>query len=91
MLTRHLNGIRTDNRPSNLAWGTPLENAADTARHGAQIQGERHYRATFTEREVLQLRAKAASGLTIRQLAELYGRPLETVRQIVSRYTWRHI
>lgn len=31
---RHLNGISTDNRPENLAWGTRSENMQDKARHG---------------------------------------------------------
>jgi HNH endonuclease len=30
----HLNGNPSDNRPSNLAWKTPKENAADRVRHG---------------------------------------------------------
>ena len=30
---RHLNGIKTDNRPQNLRWGTALENARDRERH----------------------------------------------------------
>lgn len=31
---RHLNGDQSDNRPANLAWGTPLQNKADQRRHG---------------------------------------------------------
>lgn len=31
---RHLNGIRTDNRPVNLCWGTRSENAMDRTLHG---------------------------------------------------------
>lgn len=31
---RHLNGVRTDNRAENLAWGTRSENSYDTVQHG---------------------------------------------------------
>lgn len=34
MVTRHLNGIRDDNRLTNLAWGTTSENQLDTITHG---------------------------------------------------------
>lgn len=34
LVTRHLNGIKTDNRLENLAYGTYSENMADTIRHG---------------------------------------------------------
>jgi hypothetical protein len=34
LLTRHLDGEPSNNRLSNLAYGTPLENNLDTVRHG---------------------------------------------------------
>lgn len=58
----HLNGIRSDNRPENLAWKTPLENAADTIRHGTRIRGENHPSAKLNEPIVLSLRDKRAAG-----------------------------
>lgn len=35
----HENGVRSDNRLSNLSWKTPLENMADKQRHGTQCRG----------------------------------------------------
>ena len=49
---RHLNGTRTDNRPSNLAWGTAQENAQDRSRHGRAYRpvGELNPHRRFPER-----------------------------------------
>lgn len=38
---RHLDGVNTNNRLSNLAWGTPAENAADKIRHGTSRRPQR--------------------------------------------------
>ena len=38
-VVRHLNGIKTDNRATNLAWGTKAENTADMLRLGEIKQG----------------------------------------------------
>lgn len=66
--TRHLDGNASNNRLDNLAWGTPKENAADTARHGTHpVWG--------TEREVM---AKRACKAMARRVAEIRARLIES-------------
>ena len=65
MQVRHLDGMPTNNRPSNLRWGTALENAADRELHGRQMRGERSARALLSQAQVNQLRldyAQAQAG-----------------------------
>lgn len=49
MQCRHLNGIRTDNRPSNLAWGTAKENQHDRYEHNTHQIGEKNASAKITK------------------------------------------
>jgi hypothetical protein len=47
--TRHLNGVRSDNRSTNLGWGTAKVNCADRIAHGTSVHGARNPTAKLTE------------------------------------------
>lgn len=53
---RHLDGNPANNRPSNLAWGTQAQNAADRAQHGRTVRGEKSRRAKLTDEQVTEIR-----------------------------------
>lgn len=85
---RHKNGVASDDRLSNLVYGTPAENAADKLLHGTHHRGERHPRAKLSEADVLSIRASSASRLDI---AEKYAIDPRHVDSIRARRRWSHV
>lgn len=88
MEARHDNGIRTDNRASNLNWGTPKENSQDKYRHGTIEFGEKHHNAVLTEDDVRAIRREHSSGLGYRRIGLARGLNPSHVRDIIKRKIW---
>lgn len=89
--TRHLDGDPSNNRPTNLAWGTSKENHADRRRHGTLRMGEQTTFAKLTAEQVRQIRARHAAGEKCSAIAADYGVHTGTVEFAVKRKTWRHV
>ena len=53
---RHLDGNNTNNKASNLMWGTAIENARDKFLHGTVGAGERNSMAKLTSEQVKKIR-----------------------------------
>lgn len=90
---RHLDGNPTNNRLSNLKWGTRKENTDDRARHGKNVRGERQWKAKLDPEKVRSIRAEYATGGTsFPRLAKKYNvQHHSTIMNIVHRKTWKHV
>ena len=86
--TRHLNGVRTDNRLCNLRWGTPKEQGRDRLAHGTQPRGSKHGCAKITENIAATIRRARTSGEPVSLLAMRYGLSESTVFRIVAGTLW---
>lgn len=88
---RHLNGSRSDNTLSNLAWGTHKENAEDMLKHGHCSTGEKQWNSKLTEVQVKSIRELYASGFSVAEIAENFEARPSNVWAIVKGRSWRHL
>lgn len=81
----HNNGIKLDNRLSNLRYDTPLNNTLDKVKHGTQTHGENHVSAHLKAAQVKEI---FVSDLSLKQLSEKYGVTESNIRAIKTRKNW---
>lgn len=92
----HNNGVRDDNRISNLRWDTPPSNRLDMILHGTQQMGEDHGRAKITEKQAQALiDAKKQAGdkwhWGLKQKAAELGINRATAQKILRGQLWKHL
>lgn len=87
----HLDGDRTNNDVSNLAWGTAKENNAHKAIHGTWQGGERNGEAKLTEAQVRQIIVLGKSRATHKGIAAAFGISKTQVGRIIRGASWKHI
>lgn len=86
----HGNDIRTDNRLSNLSWGTPKENSEGMVARGRSCRGEKSGQAILTTEDVLRIRSYAGR-FTYDDIASLFGVGSRCIGKIIRRERWTHV
>lgn len=84
----HLDGVKTNNSPENLAWVTQSVNLSHRVEHGTMPLGESHYRSVLTNSDVVGIRA---SDLSCAKMAKIYGVSPATIADVKTGRTWAHI
>lgn len=87
----HLNGNKADNRPDNIIWATPKENAGHRLRHGTHPSGSKNGMHRLGEIDIERIIQRYAQGDTSRRLALDFGVCIGTIIAVIAGTTWRHV
>jgi len=87
----HRNDIKTDNRFSNLYWGTKEDNVKDAIRNNVIKRGIMHPNSKFEEDDIHQIRELWDAGWTQVDIAKLFNTTDRVIFKIVHRLRWKHL
>lgn len=93
MIVRH----KCDNRAcieiSHLELGTKKDNARDRDIRGRAntLKGEQHGNSKLTELHIKSIRALDSTGMSLKEVSEIFGISPSTAGKIVSRQAWKHV
>lgn len=90
----HNDGVASNNRLTNLRWGTRSENVLDAVRHGTYRNnprfGEAHQNSKLTTDQVLEIRSLSGSA-SHAKIAQRFGVSAFVVGTIIRRKAWKHV
>ncbi len=87
----HLDGNPANNRPRNLAWATPLQNAMHKHAHGTVARGIKNAAAKITEIDVHRIFEAYCFGVDMGSIAVLYNVTPSSIGNILRGDTWHHV
>lgn len=87
----HENGERSDDRKSNLRWGTSKENQEDRRRHGTLPMGVTHVSAKLTDDAVREIVHPGSVDMSYAELGRKFGVTPQCIAAVRYGKTWRHI
>ena len=85
MQVRHLDGVKTNNELSNLAYGTALDNAEDRRKHGNTARGEKVGSSKLSRKDVAEIRSKYSKRGDMVKLAKEYNVSCANIYYIVTK------
>lgn len=87
----HLDGQRSNNRSTNIAWVTPAENESHKLKHGSRPMGERQWCSKLTAAAVREIRSAEDYRGVGRHFAQRFDVSPALISKIRKGHWWRHV
>lgn len=87
----HLDGVKTNNHRSNLAWASYKENESHKKLHGTRICGEDMPAHKLTEVDVVRVRRLNKIGVNSTELSKVFGVSRQVVSEVLNGTAWKHV
>lgn len=87
----HIDGVKTNNKPSNLEYVTHLENGRHAGRSGLLLRGESHKFSKVSENEIRTIRLLRSIGVPVNEISKSCAIPVGIIYHAIKRTTWKHI
>jgi len=94
----HLDGVKSNNRQSNLLWKTHEENEHDKVIHQTKVLGQAQWKSILTEEDVVFIRNNyqkgrrgISSSFSLTGLANKFNVKPMTIFDVIKRNTWKHV
>lgn len=84
----HEDDVKTNNSLTNLRWGTPKSNQADSIRNGTFCRGERQGGSKLKKNDVLRIRIRHEQGASLSAIAQEHGVTKSCVADVVKGRSW---
>ena len=88
LIVLHNDGIKTNNTPLNLRYGSNADNPQDMVEHGNQTKGGTLHLSKLTEQQIREIRSSTLSTV---QLGKMYGVSKGNISMIKNFVTWKHV
>jgi hypothetical protein len=91
---RHLDGVKTNNKISNLCWGNRSENVQDAISHGATkkqgllIRGENNGKSKLRNEDVETIKRMSNEGISYSKIAAHFSVSKNAIYKIMSGKSW---
>jgi hypothetical protein len=88
LVARHTCNVKRCVNPRHMLWGTDQDNMDDKIKTGSCTRGEEINFAKLTAEKVLTIRASVETHVA---LAKRYGVSVNSIMNVRSRFTWKHV